>query len=118
MLSIYYFSAQLFSSILFSLSTQHQLEQISHLQQSPVPLHFLLPDVVIVTDTKPHHWAFYFQGSRLPLSVSGSWSGSVCRTHIALHELQAVAMMLHRMAFQLSGKAFSLHLDNCTAKAY
>ena len=38
--------------------------------------------------------------------------------HIALQELQAVAMILHRMAFCLSGKMVALHLDNNTAKAY
>ena len=30
----------------------------------------------------------------------------------------AVAMMLHRMAFHLSGKVVALHFDNSTAKAY
>ena len=42
----------------------------------------------------------------------------MCRTHIALQELQAVAMMWHRMAFHLSGKVVVLHLDNSMAKAY
>ena len=88
------------------------------MQQRPVPLQFPLPDVVIATDATPTHWAFYFQGSGLPLSVSGSWSGSLCRTHTALQELQAVAMMLCRMAFHISGKVVALHLDNSTAKAY
>ena len=74
--------------------------------------------MVIATDTMPHHWAFYFQGSGLPLSASGSWSGFMCKVHITLKELQAVDMMLHRMAFQLSGKVVALHLDNCTANAY
>ena len=49
----------------FSLSSLHQLEQLVHLQQSPVPLQFPLPDVVIGTDAMPTHWAFYFQGSGL-----------------------------------------------------
>ena len=102
----------------FSLSSLHQLEQLAHLQQSTVPLQFSLPDVVIATDAMPIHWAFYFQGSGLPLSVSGSWSGSLCRDHIALQELQAIVMMLCRMAFHLSGKVVALHLDNSTAKAY
>ena len=62
-------------------------------------------------------WAFYFQGSGLPLSVSGPWLGSMCRAHFALQELQAIAMMLYRMAFCLSGKVVVLHLDNSTAKA-
>ena len=74
--------------------------------------------MVIATDAMPTHWAFYFQGSGLPLLVSGSWWGSLCRTHIALQELQAVVMMLCRMAFYLSGKLVALHLDNNTAKAY
>ena len=79
---------------------------------------FPLPDVVIATEATPTHCAFYFQGSVLPLSVSGAWSGSLCRAHIALQELQAVAVMLCRMAFCLSGKVVALHLDNSTAKAY
>ena len=66
----------------------------------------------------PTHRAFYFQGSGLPLSVSGSWLGSLCKTHIALQELQAVAIMLCRMAFHLSSKVVALYLDNSTAKAY
>ena len=42
----------------------------------------------------------------------------MCRAHIALQELQAVAMMLHRMALHLSGKVVVLHLDNSMVKAY
>ena len=42
----------------------------------------------------------------------------MCRAHITLQELQAIVMMLGRMAFQLSGKVVALHLDNSTAKAY
>ena len=42
----------------------------------------------------------------------------MCRAHIALQELQAIAMMLCRMAFCLSDKVVALHLDNNTAKAY
>ena len=42
----------------------------------------------------------------------------MCRAHIALQELQAIAMMLHRMAFHLAGKVVALHLDNSMAKAY
>ena len=74
--------------------------------------------MVIATDALPTNWAFYFQGSGLPVSVSGSWLGSLCRAHIALQEVQAVTMMLHSMAFCLSGKVVALHLDNSTAKAY
>ena len=42
----------------------------------------------------------------------------MCRAHIALQELQAIAMMLHRMTFQLYGKVVALHLDNSTGKDY
>ena len=118
MLSVYHSPMQLFSHIHFSISSLHQLEWLAHLQQSPVPLQFPLPDVVIATDVTPTHWAFYFQGSGLPLSVSGAWSGSLCRAHLALQELHAVAIMLCRMAFCLSCKVVALHLDNSTAKAY
>ena len=84
----------------------------------PSSLQFPLPDVVIATDAMPTHWAFYFQGSGFPLPVIGSLSGSMCRAHIALQELQAITLMLCRMAFHLSGKVVALHLDNSTAKAY
>ena len=49
----------LFSWIHFSLSMLHQLEWLLQLQQSPVPLQFPLPDVVIATDAIPTHWAFF-----------------------------------------------------------
>ena len=42
----------------------------------------------------------------------------MCRAHIALQELQAIAMMLCRMAFCLSAKVVALHLDYSIAKAY
>ena len=118
MLRVYHSPTHLFSCVHFSPSSLRQLDQLAKLQQSPVPLQFPLPDVVIATDATPTRWAFYFQGSGLPLSVSGTWSGSLCRAHIALRELQVVAVMLHRMAFCLSGKVVALHLDNSTAKAY
>ena len=118
MLSVYHSPTQLFSHVHFSLSSLHQLEHLAKLQQSPVPLQFPLPDVVIDTDATTTHWTFYFQGSGLPLSVSGSWSGSLSRAHIALQELQAVAIMLHRMVFHHFGKVVTLHLDNSTAKVY
>ena len=38
--------------------------------------------------------------------------------HIALQELEVVVLMLHRVAFHLSGKVVILHLDNRTTKAY
>ena len=50
--------------------------------------------------------------------MSGPWSGSMYRIHIALQELQAVALMLCRMAFQLLGKVVALQPENSTTKAY
>ena len=67
MLSVYHSPTQLFSCVHFSLSYLCELEWLAKLQQSPIPLHFPLPDVVIATDVTPTHWAFYFQGSGLPL---------------------------------------------------
>ena len=84
MLHVYHSPTHLFSGVHFSLSSLLQLEQLSYLQQTLVPLLFPLPDLVIATDAIPTHCAFCFQGSGLPLSVSGSWSGSICRAHIAL----------------------------------
>ena len=118
MLSVYHSPTHLFSRVHFSPLSLHQRDWLAKLQQSPLPLQFPLPDVVIATDATPTHWAFYFQGNGLPLSVSGAWSGSLSRAHIAMQELQAVAVMLRRMAFCLSGKVVALHLDNSTAKAY
>ena len=118
MLHVYHSPTQLFSCIHFSPSSLCQLEWIAHLQQSLVPLQFPPPDVIIATDAMPTHWAFYFQGSGLSLLINGSWSGSLCRAHIVLQELQAVAMILHRIAFCLSDKVVALHLDNSTVKAY
>ena len=118
MLHVYHSPTHLFSQVHFSLSSLCQLEHLSQLQQSPVPLQYPLPDMVIATHATPTHCTFYFQGPGLPLLVSGPWSGSMCRAHIALQELQAVAMVLCRMAFHLSGKVVALHLDSSTAKVY
>ena len=118
MSTVYHFPTYLFSPVHFSFSALCQLERLSHLQQSQVPLQFPLPDVVIATDAMPTHWAFYFQGSGLPLLVSESWSVSMCRDHNAWQELHAITMMLHRMAFHLSGKVVALHLDSSTANTY
>ena len=47
MISVYHSPTQLFSRVQFSLSSLHQLEQLAKLQQSPVPLQFPLPDVML-----------------------------------------------------------------------
>ena len=50
--------------------------------------------------------------------MSGLWSGFMCSIHITLEDLQAVALMLCTMGFQLSGKVVALKLDKSTAKMY
>ena len=61
MLMVYHYLTHLFSPVYFSFSTLHQLEWLSHLQQSPALLQFLLPYVVIATDAMPSNWAFIFR---------------------------------------------------------
>ena len=58
MLTVYDSPTHLFSPVHLSFSALNHLEQLSHLQQNPVPLQFPLPDVVIATDNVPTHWAF------------------------------------------------------------
>ena len=42
----------------------------------------------------------------------------MCKIHIALQELQVVAVMLHNMVFQLSGKFATLHLEGDAASPF
>ena len=42
----------------------------------------------------------------------------MCKVVIDLQEIEAIQVMLHWIAFWLSGKVVVLHLDNSTAKAY
>ena len=62
MLSVYHSPIQLFSRVHFSPSSLCQLEWLANLQQSPVPLQFPLPDVVIATDGTPTHLGLLFSG--------------------------------------------------------
>ena len=59
-----------------------------------------------------------FSGSELHFSFSGTWSDSMHKIHKALQELKTVALMLHRMVFDLFCKVVALHLDKSTANAY
>ena len=79
-------------------------------------VYFSLSGVFITMDAMPSHWAFYFGGSGLPLSSSGTWSNSICEA--LLQKLQTVVLMLYRIVFHLSGKMAALHLCNSTARAY
>ena len=40
----------------------------------------------------------------------------MCKVHIALQELQGVTLMLHKIAFGLSGMVVALHLDSSNTK--
>ena len=40
------------------------------------------------------------------------------KVHLGLQKLQALELVLHKMAFQLSDKVVALHLNNGTAKGY
>ena len=61
MLHVYHCPTQLFSCVHFFRSSLCQLEWLAHLQQSPVPLQFPLPDVLIATDANPLIWPFIFR---------------------------------------------------------
>ena len=60
MFTVYHSPTYLFSPVHFSLSALCQLEWLCHWQQSPVPLQYPLPDVIITTDTMHTHWGFNF----------------------------------------------------------
>ena len=103
----------------FLFPLQHQLCRLSQLQKDLVLLQFPLPDVVITKDFYTQSLGFSFQHSGFHVSCSGTWSTFICKVHFALQDLQAVALMLHRMAFQVSGKVVAIHLNNNnTTKAH
>ena len=118
MLTVYHSPTHLFYPVHFSFSALHELEWLSHLQQSPVPMQFPPPNVVIATDAMSTHWAFYFQGYGLPFWILDP--GPV------LH----VVLILPCRSFSLSPWCFiewlstflvrwlPCILDNSTAKTY
>ena len=61
MLTVYHSLSRLFPSVQFSFSALHQLEWLFHLQQSPIPLQFLFPDIVFATDAIASYWPFIFR---------------------------------------------------------
>ena len=99
--------AHIFYSFHLSFPALHQCQRLSQLQGSHVPLKFTLPEVVIMVDATPDHWAFTFHVS---------WSASMCKIYIALQKLPAVVLMLHTMAVCLSGKVVAIYLDKSTTK--
>ena len=60
-LCIYHSLTQLFSLVHFSLFSLCELEQLAHLQQSPVPLQFPLPDVSLLLMAPPIIGPFIFR---------------------------------------------------------
>ena len=118
MLTVYHSPTHLFSHVHFSLSSLHQLEQLSHLQQSPVPLQFPLPDVVIATDPHLLIGSFIFRDLVYLYQLVNLGQVPCVGLILPCRSFRPIAMMLHRMAFHLSGKAVALYLDNGTAKAY
>ena len=104
----------------FSLSLLHQLEQLSHLQQTPVPLQFPLPDVVIATRCHAHSpGLFIFRDLVYLYQLVDPGQVPMCRASYCLVGASGHCHdALHRMAFCLSGKVVALHFDNSTANAY
>ena len=72
MLFVYHSPNQLFSPVHFSFSAVYHLEWLSNFQQSPVPLQFPLPDVVIATDAMSTHWGLLFSGIWFTIISSGT----------------------------------------------
>ena len=111
MLNVYPSPTHLFLSFCLSLPTLHPLKRLSQLWQRLFPMHFPLPDGVIPINAMPHHWW-------VPISCCGTWSSSMYKVYIPLLELQAVAFILCKVAFQFPIKVVALHLDSSIAKAY
>ena len=82
-----------FLSFCFSLPTVCQFQRLSQFWQSPVPLQFPLPDMVITIDAMPHNWTFILRalgflshvmatglvlwtGCILPCKISRLWHSS------------------------------------------
>ena len=50
-----------------------------------------------------------YLGQWFHISCCGTWSSAMHKVHIALQELQAVVLMLHKIIFRLSNKVIALH---------
>ena len=78
--NIHHSLALMFCSFHISLPALCQCQRLSQLQQSPVgSLVISSSDLVITKDATTNHWAFYFQGSWLPLSFTETWSDIFAR---------------------------------------
>ena len=65
------FTIILLISFHLSIPVQCQLQKLSQLQHCQAPLWYPLLSVIITANTMPHHWAFHFQGSGLPVVEPG-----------------------------------------------
>ena len=59
-------------------------------------------------DVVPSQSVFYFYSFDLPQSFGGTWPVSICVAYNALQGLQAVALMLCKLTFQLSDKVVAV----------
>ena len=75
------------------------MEWVSHLQQSPVPLQFPLPDVVIANDATPLIGPFIFRDFIYQYRLVAA--GQVLYVWLIL---SFRSFRLHRITFHLSGK--------------
>ena len=116
MLNVYHFPANylFLSTCLFQLCVSFRYCLSCNRVWSPSDFLFLM--WLLPMMPCPIVGPFYFQGSGVLISCHGTWSGSICKEHIAWQELQALALILCKMAFQLNKKLVVLHLDNSTLK--
>ena len=113
-------SGMLIYFLLFSFLFLHGTS-ISHLTSSRIqcPCYFFFLMFLFSTDAMPPHWVFCFQGSGLPVSSCGTWSGSMWKFNITLQEpSKLLHLILHKMVFRLFDKVVSLHLGNSTNNTY
>ena len=108
--------AHLFCPFHYYLSALHWCRGLLELQQSGS---LMIYSFLMWFLLQMLHLVIYFRmDSGLLLSSSGTRSCSVCKIHLTLQECQVLALVLHRMAFHISGKIIDFYLDSNTAKAY
>ena len=108
MLNVYHSPAHLILSFHLSLSLQCQLQRLSQLLQSLAPLQFPFPLVVSNTDANPIIGPFIFRVLGFLYAVVAPGLVPYVRCIFLCKNFKPVALMLHKMAFQLSGKVVAL----------
>ena len=101
----------LLSNVPFPLYVNWNGYLIYNIAQILCNFHFLMWLLLLI----PHPFIgpFIFRDLVYHYWLVDTWSGSILPD---IQELQAIAMMLHRMVFHLSSKVVAM--DNSTAKAY